>query len=897
MVPLGVKAMNHHIRTGTRFLVLVSGLWTATAVFPQTVLAQEVDAVATSDLEVLARGPVHEAFAEPVVFDPTAGLIVAKKPPQEIEEVPTDQKPEGDNVAWVSGYWGWDDDRDDFIWISGFWRVLPPGRQWVPGYWNETTGGYQFVSGFWASNEVDEIQYLPPPPATLEVGPSIPAPSSDYVWNPGCWHWTQTRYAWQPGFWMQPNPNWVWVPSSYAWSPRGYVFVNGFWDYALARRGLLYAPVYFRPGYYGRVGYSYRPNYAIDIALLTTQLFVRPNYRHYCFGDYYAPNYFQRGIYPWFAFHSGRYGYDPIWVHHRHHHGQDWDDRIRHEYAHRRDNRDARPSRTVEISTTSRRAFDEKSAVKPFEQVASKIEADLPLERVDPERRKDFSKWAKQTRDFARERGSIERTAARPGREGSEKTRDNLATAKLKLPKPVFVNPGNPDDTAQKSATDRKLDARDDRTKSKTADERPINTRPEKDTTTPPSPDAKKSDDKKSDTQSDSKKSDTNQNRMRPTYQSPTFRKRMFKKSDDKKGDAKSDRDRTPGTRGKRGRDSVPPPVPRAPTDSPKSDKKATPGDQDQGTKKSVPRIDSPTPDRKGGRPRVTPPEAPKSTIPKADTPKSDVPKPDAPKAPKAEVPKAPKAPKADKADKENPPKAEVPKASPPKAEVPKADKENPPKSETPKSETPKSATPKSENRKPNAPKADKQEAPGKRNEDWKIVVPRETRVPETRGAPRLPTASSNVPKSDPTTGSRNPVSDPLPRIDTRGPGNRNSSVEPRVTTGRPAIPSATPNVPKKDAPVMRTESRAPKENPPAARPRTENGRGNSAASNRSERAPAASPRVAPTTPRVSGGNAASASTASSARSSSGRSSSGRSTEARGGSNNNNRDKNKKKPE
>src|SRR5512138_792575 len=82
--------------------------------------------------EVLARGPVHEAFAT-TAEAPAPSPVVAKQPPDPIEELPPDQKPEGDNVQWISGYWHWDEDAERFIWISGFWRVPPPGRLWVPG--------------------------------------------------------------------------------------------------------------------------------------------------------------------------------------------------------------------------------------------------------------------------------------------------------------------------------------------------------------------------------------------------------------------------------------------------------------------------------------------------------------------------------------------------------------------------------------------------------------------------------------------------------------------------------------------------------------------------------------------------------------------------------------------
>ena len=70
--------------------------------------AQEVVDGPPDGIEVLARGPVHEAFAEPVVFDPTPGTVVPAEPPAPIEEIPNEQKLEGEHVAWIPGYWAWD---------------------------------------------------------------------------------------------------------------------------------------------------------------------------------------------------------------------------------------------------------------------------------------------------------------------------------------------------------------------------------------------------------------------------------------------------------------------------------------------------------------------------------------------------------------------------------------------------------------------------------------------------------------------------------------------------------------------------------------------------------------------------------------------------------------------
>ncbi len=247
-------------------------------------------------IEVLTRGPVHEAFAGTAGLDREAGLVVQKQPPQAIEELPPDQRPDGDNVTWIPGYWAWDDERNDFLWVSGVWRNLPPGRQWVPGYWGQSDTDSQWISGYWADAQANEIEYLPEPPATVDVGPNIAAPSANHTWVPGSWVWQDNRYAWRPGFWAANQPNWVWTPASYVSTPRGHVFVDGYWDYPVARRGMLFAPVFFSPATFAQRGFSYSPSTAINPGTFMDNLFVRPQYQHYYFGDYEAANYRDAGF-------------------------------------------------------------------------------------------------------------------------------------------------------------------------------------------------------------------------------------------------------------------------------------------------------------------------------------------------------------------------------------------------------------------------------------------------------------------------------------------------------------------------------------------------------------------------------------------------------------------------
>jgi len=53
--------------------------------------AGEAAPIPEEDIQVLASGPIHEAFAEAVVLDPEPGIVVPKAPPALIEEIPLNQ--------------------------------------------------------------------------------------------------------------------------------------------------------------------------------------------------------------------------------------------------------------------------------------------------------------------------------------------------------------------------------------------------------------------------------------------------------------------------------------------------------------------------------------------------------------------------------------------------------------------------------------------------------------------------------------------------------------------------------------------------------------------------------------------------------------------------------------
>jgi hypothetical protein len=410
------------------------------------IAAQPGRADAEEGLQVLTRGPVHEAFAETVTFDPEVGIVVPKAPPAAIEELPPDQRPEGTNVTWIPGYWGWDDERSDFLWVSGVWRNLPPGRQWVPGYWGQSGQGVQWTSGYWADAKVSEVEYLPEPPETVEAGPNVGAPSADSTWVPGSWVWHQGRYAWRPGFWANVQPDWVWVPDHYVWAPRGYVFVDGYWDYSIGRRGVLFAPVYFNRGIYAQPGFSYSPATVIDLGVFTNHLFLRPSYQHYYFGDYYAANYQNAGFYPRFSFQSSRYGYDPIYAHERWQYRQDsgWDRRQETDFENRRNHEDFRPPRTWaaqrQIDLRAAQARERGFAVAtPLEELRRDKDNRLRFQPVDQLERQRLGQQGQDVRRFSEERQRLETTAADAS---AKKPSREFVPTKVRLPRsPIMAKP------------------------------------------------------------------------------------------------------------------------------------------------------------------------------------------------------------------------------------------------------------------------------------------------------------------------------------------------------------------------------------------------------------------------------------------------------------------------
>ncbi len=405
--------------------MLIISLSIGALLFLQSGMASAANGSSPADegMEVLTRGPIHEAFADVSVDEAQPGIIATRSVPDPINEIPPDFRPEGDNVEWIPGYWSWDEDQNDFIWVSGIWRDVPPGRQWVPGYWMPVDGGNQYISGFWTDTNQTETEYLPPPPKPLEAGPSSPSLSPDHVWIAGNWVWFHDRYAWQPGYWLRERPDMIWIPAHYVWSPRGYIFVMGYWDYQLARRGVIFAPRYYAEPIYRNHGYYYTPSIVINIDTIFLSLFIRSNSHHYYFGDYFDDRYQKRGFHPWYSEHATRYGYDPYYRSYRQlklRNDSQWERKYHQQFQYRHDHKEARPPVIYRPQTNHN--FGRSDA--PTKQIIGRRLTDVvkskdqPLRftRVNSDYRRSVQAQDKKLNTFQVKRREIEREPEQQGR-------------------------------------------------------------------------------------------------------------------------------------------------------------------------------------------------------------------------------------------------------------------------------------------------------------------------------------------------------------------------------------------------------------------------------------------------------------------------------------------------
>ena len=324
--------------------------------------------------DVLLRGPIHEGFAQPAVLDAAEPLLVPKQAPPALREFPPAIRPAANQTVWLPGYWGWDEEQEDFIWVSGVWRVPPAGMRWIPGYWSARDDQFAWTPGFWFANEATRLHYSFNPPAHPKTEPEQPAAAANQFYVPGYWAATGDEYVWMRGHWATFHEGWVWIPTRYVTTPAGSVLVKGYWDYPLARRGVLFAPV--SPAKGSEQTGTFTPGITLDARRLGDLLLTWSAYGHYCFGDYFGDRATELRIRPWFAVrHDPLFAYEN-WDRSRVRPG--WHESLVNRYRRLQKNAGLRPSRRLGEATAASAPLSREVAV-PLDELFRASDSPLPL--------------------------------------------------------------------------------------------------------------------------------------------------------------------------------------------------------------------------------------------------------------------------------------------------------------------------------------------------------------------------------------------------------------------------------------------------------------------------------------------------------------------------------------
>jgi hypothetical protein len=202
-------------------------------------------------------------------------------------------------------------------------------------------------------------------------------------------------------------------------------------------------------------------------------MFVRPASHSYLFGDYYGASNYGSGIYPGYAFHNSRYGYDPLYAYSASQNALTnprWANELHDVYQYRREHPEARPPRTfAETRRLAARPAGPNATIpanaanlvlaRPYSQLTSPAgNADtkaIRYERIEGPRQRQLASQAAEINKFREERARREleasrnaaarTTAAAPAAPRSvEMTRSPIAGVRPSGPNPAAAPPAMP---------------------------------------------------------------------------------------------------------------------------------------------------------------------------------------------------------------------------------------------------------------------------------------------------------------------------------------------------------------------------------------------------------------------------------------------------------------------
>ena len=183
-------------------------------------------------------------------------------------------------------------------------------------------------------------------------------------------------------------------------------------------------PVYFSQPVYLRPNYVYRPWCALNTPNLFVHLWVRPNYGHFYFGNYYGSNWATGESLPACQYRPYRNCYDPVLTQLQCHYrqsGVNYINRLDGWHNHYASNVSSRPPRTwneqvrivnnVNINKTKITNVKQNLLAVNLQDASKRNDMTMKFARLDGNMQKQAINLSKETRDVRQHRITVERPA------------------------------------------------------------------------------------------------------------------------------------------------------------------------------------------------------------------------------------------------------------------------------------------------------------------------------------------------------------------------------------------------------------------------------------------------------------------------------------------------------
>ena len=359
----------------------------------------------------------------------------AKEPPQPIQEMPPDQKPAGQNIQWIPGYWAGTSRATTSSGSAASGASRRPIVSGFPATGTKSTGA---TSGSREPGFRSVRETRAKPAVVLAPAPAEPRSRSQHA----------------PALSQRELDSRLLVLASVGirlaarilggrpaqldldaralcLDPEWLSLRAGYWDLPVANRGLMFAPVYYPQPVYAQPNFVFTPSIGIVGSAVTANLFVQASTNQYMFGNFYAQNFVSVGITPWFSF-SFATGpplfYDPLFSYYavinvRQNPG--WVAAVREQYVLRRDRVELRPpntyieqTRIIERNVNITRnvtVVDHRELAMPLSRLAADPVAGrgMRMVKVEEAERQQFRQQVAQLHQFREQRVQQEREGAR----------------------------------------------------------------------------------------------------------------------------------------------------------------------------------------------------------------------------------------------------------------------------------------------------------------------------------------------------------------------------------------------------------------------------------------------------------------------------------------------------